>query len=123
MPARWAFRAPSATSPPTASMTRTGSTLSFPATTSEATVVNLTNHSYGTLQAKSPARSITRCSRSTPTASHPWTRPSIPTGAIQPVAGTPFDFTTPKAIGENLSGGAGFTAADNEQLRRCNGYD
>ncbi|HYH67698.1 MAG TPA: galactose-1-epimerase, partial [Urbifossiella sp.] len=31
----------------------------------------------------------------------------IPTGKIAPVAGTPFDFTTPKAIGKDLKGAGG----------------
>ncbi len=38
------------------------------------------------------------------------------TGEIAPVAGTPFDFTSPKQIGADLT-------ADNEQLRNGRGYD
>ncbi|MEO8688739.1 MAG: hypothetical protein ABI611_11035 [Solirubrobacteraceae bacterium] len=40
----------------------------------------------------------------------------IPTGRIAPVAGTPFDFRTPHAIGERIRD-------DNEQLRFGQGYD
>ena len=40
----------------------------------------------------------------------------LPTGRLLDVAGTPFDFRVPKAIGEDID-------ADDEQLRRCNGYD
>jgi aldose 1-epimerase len=40
----------------------------------------------------------------------------IPTGEIAPVAGTPFDFRTPTAIGARID-------ADNEQIRRGKGYD
>jgi aldose 1-epimerase len=47
----------------------------------------------------------------------------IPTGAMEPVTGTPFDFTRPTAIGENIGGGPQFAAADNEQLLSCQGYD
>lgn len=41
---------------------------------------------------------------------------AIPTGELAPVAGTPFDFTTAKAIGQDIN-------ADNEQLKFGNGYD
>ena len=40
----------------------------------------------------------------------------IPTGEIAPVANTPFDFTTPHAIGERIRN-------DNEQLEAGRGYD
>jgi len=40
----------------------------------------------------------------------------IPTGALVPVSGTPFDFTTPQAIGARVD-------ADDEQLQRGHGYD
>jgi aldose 1-epimerase len=40
----------------------------------------------------------------------------IPTGVLEPVAGTPFDFTTPHPIGARIED-------DHEQLRRGNGYD
>jgi len=40
----------------------------------------------------------------------------IPTGALAPVAGTPFDFRTPRAIGARIGD-------DDEQLRHGSGYD
>ena len=40
----------------------------------------------------------------------------IPTGELAPVAGTPFDFRTPTAIGARIN-------QDNEQLKRGKGYD
>ena len=40
----------------------------------------------------------------------------IPTGEIVPVEGTPFDFRTPKAIGQDLE-------VENEQLKNGAGYD
>jgi aldose 1-epimerase len=40
----------------------------------------------------------------------------IPTGEIAPVAGTPFDFTAPRVIGERIDD-------DHEQLRSGRGYD
>ncbi len=41
---------------------------------------------------------------------------SIPTGEILKVAGTPFDFRTPKPLGQDID-------ADNEQIRNGAGYD
>ena len=40
----------------------------------------------------------------------------IPTGELQPVDGTPFDFRTPTAIGARIE-------QDNEQIKFGNGYD
>lgn len=40
----------------------------------------------------------------------------IPTGELKAVAGTPLDFRTPKRIGQDID-------ADDEQLKRANGYD
>lgn len=40
----------------------------------------------------------------------------IPTGTLAPVAGTPFDFTTPTAIGERVE-------MENEDLKLGGGYD
>ena len=40
----------------------------------------------------------------------------IPTGEIRPVAGTPFDFTTPRPVGERIR------SAD-EQMIIARGYD
>src|SRR5262249_48148053 len=41
---------------------------------------------------------------------------SIPTGELRPVAGTPFDFTKPTAIGERING-------NDQQLQLGKGYD
>ncbi|MDD6501417.1 MAG: galactose-1-epimerase, partial [Bacteroidales bacterium] len=41
---------------------------------------------------------------------------SIPTGEILRVKGTPFDFTTPKPVGQDI-------AADDEQIKNGTGYD
>jgi len=43
----------------------------------------------------------------------------IPTGVIEPVAATPFDFTTPTPIGQNIDSGSQFTDADTQQLLIC----
>ncbi|KAA9130520.1 galactose mutarotase [Marinihelvus fidelis] len=86
----------------------------FHATTDKPTVANLTQHTYFNLagagdilghELEIPALSFT-----------PVGAGLIPTGDIAPVAGTPFDFTTAKTIGEDIG-------ADNAQLELGGGYD
>jgi aldose 1-epimerase len=73
------------------------------ATTDAATVVSLASHAYWNLEdgGASPIldhRLAIAAERYTPIAAD-----GIPTGAIEPVAGTPFDFRTPRAIGERIA--------------------
>ena len=80
------------------------------------TIVNICNHAYfnlGGAEAQDILGHVLELN-----AAHYTTADDtlIPTGEIAPVAGTPFDFTTPHVIGERID-------SDNEQLRRGKGYD
>ncbi len=90
--------------------------INYQATTDAPTVINLTNHSYfnlageGTLDVYGQKVTID-ADNYTPT-----DPAQIPTGRIAPVKGTPFDFTSPTAIGAHI------TATD-PQLLLAHGYD
>ena len=76
--------------------------LEYAATTDKPTPINLTNHSYFNLKdagASSIGEHVLKC----PALSYlPVDAGMIPTGEVAPVAGTPIDFRTPKAMGRDL---------------------
>lgn len=79
--------------------------IAYYASTDKSTPVNLTQHSYFNLNGKGDIKShelMMAASRYTVVDTA-----LIPTGELRPVAGTPFDFTTPKLIGKDLNATGG----------------
>jgi len=88
--------------------------IDFTATTDQKTIVNLTHHSYFNLAGRGDILGHTLVLN----AEHftPVDATLIPTGELRPVAGTPFDFRKPTAVGARID-------ADEQQIRLGGGYD
>lgn len=89
----------------------------YHAVSDKKTVFNMTNHCYYNLNGAGNGTVFEHvlwinASHYTPCIDEK----SIPTGEIAPVAGTPFDFTTAKPIGQDIH-------ADHPQIALANGYD
>lgn len=92
--------------------------IKYQATTNKKTILNLTSHGFF---------SLSGIANPTPTIENllcevnadyylPIDETSIPTGEIRFVKGTPFDFRTPKPVGQDIN-------ADDEQIKNGAGYD
>ena len=91
-----------------------GLRLDFTATTDQDTIVNLTQHSYYNLAGRGDV--LNHALQINADQFTPVDRSLIPTGRMQAVAGTPFDFRQPAAIGARID-------ENDDQLKFGGGYD
>jgi len=90
--------------------------IEYSASTDKDTVLNLTNHSYFDLAGQGRGDILGHVVKIDAERMTPVDAGLIPTGELKAVAGTPFDFRRPHAVGERID-------VNDEQLRLGGGYD
>ncbi|MBR4924079.1 MAG: galactose mutarotase [Bacteroidaceae bacterium] len=91
--------------------------IAYEATTDKKTVINMTNHAYFNLNGDPSVSSMNQILYIASDSITPVDDTFMTTGEMMSVAGTPFDFNTPKAIEQDV------TNFDNEQIKFGNGFD
>ena len=91
-------------------------TVDYHATTDKATPINISQHSYFNLTGGAKRDILAHVLQLDASRYTPVDSTLIPTGELPSVAGTPFDFRKPTAIGARI-------AEPNEQLKIAGGYD